>query len=213
MKKIRIVFLILIILLITGCAGTYNLKIDEDLSVKEELSVTVADKEENHLMLERLLSNEVDNKDDYSISNEGDNIKVDYKHEYSSIEEYLLESDLYKQLFDNVSYNTDDKEFSLSTSNILNLTNSNLNNAYDIKSLQINVITPLKVIEENADLTSENTYSWTLNQKTREKYMYITINKSAKLGRGTTIVLVVLVVAIALTAIIIVKRLSESKKI
>lgn len=213
MKKIRIVFLILIILLITGCAGTYNLKIDEDLSVKEELSVTIADKEENHLMLERLLSNEVDNKDDYSISNEGDNIKVDYKHEYSSIEEYLLESDLYKQLFDNVSYNTDDKEFSLSTSNILNLTNSNLNNAYDIKSLQINVITPLKVIEENADLTSENTYSWTLNQKTREKYMYITINKSAKLNRGTTIVLVVLVVAIALTAIIIVKRLSESKKI
>ena len=71
----------------------------------------------------------------------------------------------------------------------------------------------LKVIEENADLTSENTYSWTLNQKTREKYMYITINKSAKLNRGTTIVLVVLVVAIALTAIIIVKRLSESKKI
>ena len=213
MKKIRIVFLILIILLITGCAGTYNLKIDEDLSVKEELSVTVADKEENHLMLERLLRNEVDNKDDYSISNEGDNIKVDYKHEYSSIEEYLLESDLYKQLFDNVSYNTDDKEFSLSTSNILNLTNSNLNNAYDIKSLQINVTTPLKVIEENADLTSENTYSWTLNQKTREKYMYITINKSAKLNRGTTIVLVVLVVAIALTAIIVVKRLSESKKI
>lgn len=213
MKRIRIVFLILIILLITGCAGTYNLRIDEDLSVKEELSVTIADKEENHLMLERLLSNEVDNKDDYSISNEGDNIKVDYKHEYSSIEEYLLESDLYKQLFDNVSYNTDDKEFSLSTSNILNLTNSNLNNAYDIKSLQINVITPLKVIEENADLTSENTYSWTLNQKTREKYMYITINKSAKLSRGTTIVLVVLVVAIALTAIIIVKRLSESKKI
>lgn len=213
MKKIRIVFLILIILLITGCAGTYNLRIDEDLSVKEELSVTIADKEENHLMLERLLSNEVDNKDDYSISNEGDNIKVDYKHEYSSIEEYLLESDLYKQLFDNVSYNTDDKEFSLSTSNILNLTNSNLNNAYDIKSLQINVITPLKVIEENADLTSENTYSWTLNQKTREKYMYITINKSAKLSRGTTIVLVVLVVAITLTAIIIVKRLSESKKI
>ena len=43
--------------------------------------------------------------------------------------------------------------------------------------------------------------------------MYITINKSAKLSRGTTIVLVVLVVAIALTAIIIVKRLSESKKI
>ena len=71
----------------------------------------------------------------------------------------------------------------------------------------------MKVIEENADLTSENTYSWTLNQKTREKYMYITINKSAKLSRGTTIVLVVLVVAIALTAIIIVKRLSESKKI
>ena len=213
MKKIRIVFLILIILLITGCAGTYNLKINEDLTVEEELSVTLTNEASKYDEFDGLLKYKLKDNDDYELSIEEDNLKLDYKHEYSSIEEYLLESDLYKQLFDNVSYNTDDKEFSLSTSNILNLTNSNLNNAYDIKSLQINVITPLKVIEENADLTSENTYSWTLNQKTREKYMYITINKSAKLSRGTTIVLVVLVVAIALTAIIIVKRLSESKKI
>ena len=60
--------------------------------------------------------------------------------------------------------------------NCLNLSTSKLNNSYNIKNLQINVTTPLDVIEENADMINENTYSWTFDNTTKEKYMYLTFS-------------------------------------
>lgn len=214
MKKIKIVFLALLLLLITGCAGTYNVTIDEELAVKEELSITISGEAKNYEAFDELLRNEIEYLDDYKLTIDGDNLKLDYSHEYSSIEDYLLESQIYEQLFDNVSYNSDNKEITLSTGNIFNTTTSNLDNSYNIKSLQINITTPLNVIEENADKISENTYSWTIDNNTKEKYLYLTFNKSNKiLNRGTIIVLSVSILSIAIIAIIIVKRLSDSKKI
>ena len=214
MKKIKIVFLALIILLITGCAGTYNLTINEDLSVKENLSVNFSGEESSYDKINDLLRRENVKEDEYTLTTEGYNLKLDYTHEYSDIEDYLLNSLLYKQLFDSISYDSDNKEVALSTGNIFNLSTSKLNNSYNIKNLQINVTTPLDVIEENADMINENTYSWTLDNTTKEKYMYLTFSKGSNLlNKGTTIVLCVMVVAVAISAIIMIKRLSESKKI
>ena len=214
MKKIKIVFLALIILLVTGCAGTYNLTIDEDLTVKENLSVNFSGEESSYEKIYDLLKRENVKEDEYTLTTEGYNLKLDYNHEYTSIEDYLLNSLLYKQLFDNIAYNSDNKEVSLSTGNIFNLSTSKLNNSYNIKNLQINVTTPLDVVEENTDKISENTYTWTIDNTTKEKYLYLTFSKSNNLlNKGTTIVLCVMVVAIAISAIIMIKRLSESRKI
>lgn len=214
MKKIKIVFLVLIILLVTGCAGTYNLTIGEDLTVKENLSVNFSGEESSYEKIYDLLKRENVKEDEYTLTTEGYNLKLDYNHEYTSIEDYLLNSLLYKQLFDNITYDSDNKEVSLSTGNIFNLSNSKLNNSYNIKNLQINVTTPLDVVEENADKISENTYTWTIDNTTKEKYMYLTFSKGSNLlNKGTTIVLCVMVVAIAISAIIMIKRLSESRKI
>lgn len=214
MKKIKIVFLALIILLVTGCAGTYNLTIDEDLTVKENLSVNFSGEESSYEKIYDLLKRENVKEDEYTLTTEGYNLKLDYNHEYTSIEDYLLNSLLYKQLFDNIAYDSDNKEVSLSTGNIFNLSNSKLNNSYIIKNLQINVTTPLDVVEENADKISENTYIWTIDNTTKEKYMYLTFSKSNNLlNKGTTIVLCVMVLAIAISVIIMIKRLSESRKI
>ncbi|MBR4830420.1 MAG: hypothetical protein IKZ96_01460 [Bacilli bacterium] len=214
MKKIKIVFLALLLLLITGCAGTYNLNIDENLAVKEELSINFIGEASNYNKINDLLKREEVNEDDYTLVVEGDNLKLDYSHEYVDLEEYLLKSLLYRQLFDSISYNSDNKEVSLSTGNIFNASTNKLYNSYNIKSLQINVTTPLEVIEENAEKISENTYSWTIDNTTREKYMYLTFNKSDNLlNKGTVIVLSVSIIAIAIMAIIIIKRLSESRKI
>lgn len=214
MKKIKIVFLSLIILLVTGCAGTYNLTINEDLSVKENISVNFSGEESSYDRINDLLRREKVKEDEYTLTTEGYNLKLDYTHEYTDIEDYLLNSLLYKQLFDSISYDSDNKEVALSTGNIFNLSTSKLNNSYNIKNLQINVTTPLDVIEENADMINENTYSWTLDNTTKEKYMYLTFSKGSNLlNKGTTIVLCVMVVTIAISAIIMIKRLSESKKI
>jgi hypothetical protein len=214
MKKFKIVLLLLIVLLISGCSGTYNLKINDNLTVEENLIITLENEVDNYDKIDNLINSEVGNKKDYSISKDGNNLNVSYKKKYDTIEEYLLDSILYKQIFNSISYNSDDNEISLGARNILNLSTSDLNNSYDLKILQINVQTPLEVIDENADFVNENTYSWTINDKTQEKDMYLVFNKEKfVLNRGTIILISALGLVVIGLIIIIIKRLLDARKI
>lgn len=214
MKKIKILILLLVVLLISGCSGTYNLDISKDLSVKEDLNVVLENEAGNYDKLNNLFrSNNID-EDKYKITTEGSNLKVNYKEEYSSIEDYLLNSFLYRQLFENISYNTDRKEFSLGASNTFNNTNSKLNYGNSIKLLQINVNTPLRIIDENSDSSSDDTYSWTIDNKTKEKELYIDFSvKNRIFNLSTSLLLISFAFVIIVCIGIVVKKLLDSKKI
>lgn len=214
MKKIRIVLLLLIMLLVTGCSGTYNLNIDKNLKVKEELNVTLENEASSYEKLDSLLKSKKVDEKEYKLVTKENDLKVTYKHEYDSIEEYLLESLLYKQLFDNISYNTDRVDYTLEANNIFNLNNTKLDNSKNIKLLQINVTTPLYIIDENSDTNSENTYSWTIDNNTKEKDIFINFSiKDKKLNNGTIIVICSFVLSVLIILIILIKRLLETKKI
>ena len=214
MKKIKVLFLLLVLVLITGCSGTYNLKIDKDLSVKEELNVVLENEATSFEEFNSLLKNNKIDSNDYILVTQGDNLNLSYSHEYNSIEEYLLESKVYKQLFDNISYDTDRKDFTLEAKNIFNLDNPNMNNSKNVKLLQINVTTPLYVIDENSDSISENTYSWTIDNKTKEKDLYIEFSvDDRKLNTGSIIILSTIAISSIILVIIIVKRILNSRKI
>ena len=203
MKKFKIVLLLLIVLLISGCSGTYNLKINNNLKEEKNIIITLENEVYNYDKIDNLINSEV-----------GNNLNVSYKKKYDTIEEYLLDSILYKQIFNSISYNSDDNEISLGARNILNLSTSDLNNSYDLKILQINVQTPLEVIDENADFVNENTYSWTINDKTQEKDMYLVFNKEKfVLNRGTIILISALGLVVIGLIIIIIKRLLDARKI
>ena len=214
MKKIKVLFLLLVLVLITGCSGTYNLKIDKDLSVKEELNVVLENEATSFEEFNSLLKNNKIDSNDYKLVTQGDNLNLSYSHEYNSIEEYLLESKVYKQLFDNISYDTDRKDFTLEAKNIFNLDNPNMNNSKNAKLLQINVTTPLYVIDENSDSISENTYSWTIDNKTKEKDLYIEFSvDDRKLNTGSIIILSTIAISSIILVIIIAKRILNSRKI
>ena len=214
MKKIKVLFLLLVLVLITGCSGTYNLKIDKDLSVKEELNVVLENEATSFEEFNSLLKNNKIDSNDYKLVTQGDNLNLSYSHEYNSIEEYLLESKVYKQLFDNISYDTDRKDFTLEAKNIFNLDNPNMNNSKNVKLLQINVTTPLYVIDENSDSISENTYSWTIDNKTKEKDLYIEFSVDDRnLNTGSIIILSTIAISSIILVIIIVKRILNSRKI
>ena len=214
MKKIKIVFLLLIILIVSGCSGTYNIKINKDLTVDEELDVTLEKQADYYNNLNMLLENKGIDKKDYKVANQGEDIKLEYKHTYQSVEEYILDSILYKQLFDNISYNTDKNTYSLETSNVFNFNSPYLDNSHNIKLLQVNLTTPLNVIDDNSDSVSENTYSWTIDNKTKEKDIYIVFSANdKKINTGTIIVLITALISAIVLVIMVVRRLLESRKI
>ena len=214
MKKIKVVILLLIVLLVSGCSGVYNLEINKDLTVKEELNLVLDNESSNYDKINDLLNRNKTDDSEYKLVNEGDNLNLSYTRTYDSIEDYLLESPIYKQLFDNITYNTDRKEISLEASNILNLKSNSLNYSNNVRLIQINVTTPFKILEENSDLSSENTYSWTINNNTQEKDIFISFStNSNKLNTGTKIIIATMAVAAIIILIIIIKRLLESRKI
>lgn len=214
MKKIKVVILLLIVLLVSGCSGVYNLEINKDLTVKEELNLVLDNESSNYDKINDLLNRNKTDNSEYKLVNEGDNLNLSYTRTYDSIEDYLLESPIYKQLFDNITYNTDRKEISLEASNILNLKSNSLNYSNNVRLIQINVTTPFKILEENSDLSSENTYSWTINNNTQEKDIFISFStNSNKLNTGTKIIIATMAVAAIIILIIIIKRLLESRKI
>ena len=209
MKKFKFINLLIVLLLITGCSGTYNLNIDSDLTVKEELDVTLENEADKFDELNSLLFSKDVDKDDYKITIKGNDLVVNYKQEYDSIESYLLDS-----LFENISYNNSNNEIILETNNVFNLKNSLLDNSKNIKLLQINVSTPLTVLDENSDIISEDTYSWTIDSSTKEKNIYFSFSNGAKdLNNGSIIIISTFIICLIVIVIIIIKRMLDSNKI
>ena len=206
--------LLIIVFLVCGCSGTYNLKINNDLSVSEELNITLEDESSNYDSINDLfINNNIDEKD-YRIVIENNDLNVTYNNKYDSIEDYLLNSFLYKQLFDNISYNTDRKEFSLEASNIFNNNNSTLNFSNRIKSLQIKVDTPLNVVEENSDSSTDNSYIWNIDNKTKEKDLYLIFSVDNNIfTTGNILVFGAIIIVLIILVYSLIKRLQSSLKI
>ena len=214
MKKLKMFLLLIIVFLVCGCSGTYNLKINNDLSVSEELNITLEDESSNYDSINDLfINNNIDEKD-YRIVIENNDLNVTYNNKYDSIEDYLLNSFLYKQLFDNISYNTDRKEFSLEASNIFNNNNSTLNFSNRIKSLQIKVDTPLNVVEENSDSSTDNSYIWNIDNKTKEKDLYLIFSVDNNIfTTGNILVFGAIIIVLIILVYSLIKRLLSSRKI
>lgn len=214
MKKIKILIIILLLFIVTGCSGTYTLKIDKDLKVTEEANLILEDEASNYNKFSDLIASKNIDNSKYKMSIKDNDIEITYNDEYSNIEDYLLNSVLYKQLFNNITYETTNKEIYMEASNIFNTTNSKLNNSNNIHFLQINVTTPLEIIEENSDSSSEKTYSWIIDNNTKEKDLILNFYpKVYSLNIGSTLVLASFILVIIVLIIIVLKRLSESRKI
>ncbi len=214
MKKIKVLILLIAIILISGCSGTYNLTIDKDLSVEEKMNIVLEGKAEDYDKVVSLFTSNNIDSEKYKIITEEDNLNIEYKDVYNSVEEYLLNSFLYKQLFDSISFNTDRKQFSLEASNIFNNTSGKLNYSNKINKLKINVITPFEVIDNNADSIKDNKYTWVIDNNTKEKDAYIVFNVKGKiLSFGTILIICSFALVIIILISMVIKKMFNSRKI
>ena len=109
------------------------------------------------------------------------------------------------------------------TTSKINDINENIKNYYNFaiyisnvtnELLQINVNTPLRIIDENSDSSSDDTYSWTIDNKTKEKELYIDFSvKNRIFNLSTSLLLISFAFVIIVCIGIVVKKLLDSKKI
>ena len=214
MKRVKRFLILIFLSLLTGCSGTYSLKINKDLSVEEEVSYTVENKQDYYERLEKLFKDNNVSKDNYSLKEVEKNIRVNYNNKYNSIEEYIANSKLYKQLFEDIEYSNDTNEIELKTNTKLKLdsNNSNINNSFDIKLLNIDIETPLRVESENSDYNDDDVMRWILDENQTEKNISLTLSLTNSSSALYVVLLVFIIIAITVLIIYGVRRFLKFHK-
>lgn len=188
------IFLLLFVFILSGCSAEYNLTLNEDSTINENATILIENTNQNYENLLKLIKKKKIDKKNYKYLRDEDNIKVTYNKKYNNIDSYLLDSYLYKQLFDNIDIKKTNDKIKLSSK--VNLSREiiglNKDNIKDIKDLRININSKLPVISGNYDLTKDNLYSWTIDENTIEKNINITYKMVPSLVTKTSIIKVII---------------------
>lgn len=216
MRKIKILLLLLVILLFTGCTGKYDVSINDDLSVDENLYLELP-----NVDYEKTLSifkkNNID-KENYSVFVSSDSVIIKYKDSFKSIDDYILSSKVYHQLVDEIQYTRNDNYIDIYIDEKLKLKSEEeiglIGNSNDIDSLDINLELPFKVLNNNSDSFNKNTYTWNIENGDVDKKIFIQFNpnRSNNLSLQLVVFVVVIICSIIL-GVYIAKNYKEKHKI
>lgn len=191
MKNKKIILLILVILLFTGCSVNYDLYINGDLTVNEKVTASeVSDSLKTKTGMEpKNAANslyelyKIDGvKYSFTTSENNSVITSTATTSFKSLDDYeeYFKSDIIKEV--NItkkgSYITlkykQDVPLSVTASRSL---------IYD--SIAVNINVPFKVTENNADKVKGNTYTWYINKDGELKDIKITFNKDETINSKT----------------------------
>ena len=173
-KKLKIFIIGILLILVTGCSGNYNLKINDDMSVEEELYLTIDSSNNEYTKTLKIFKENNIPEKDYEVVLSDNNVRITYNKKYDSIEEYLLNSKVYHELIDEIQFNKSNDYIDLYVNQKLKLSNDNgikINgtNLTDLDVLQINIENPFDVNFSNAEIVNDNVYTWTIKKGDTEK--------------------------------------------
>lgn len=168
MKYIKRVLIILfLILIVSGCRVNYDVKINKDLSVNERViasektdrlkSRTNLDINQSVSYLYKIYKTKNMGEDEYSITSADNTTSVVVNNSYNSIKEY---SDNFKtDIFEESNIYEDNKHIIIDI-NQNALINSKASNRYVYDEIEVTFELPFEVINNNADKVNNNKYTW-----------------------------------------------------
>lgn len=173
-KKLKIFIIGILLILVTGCSGNYNLKINDDMSINEELYLTIDNSNNAYTKTLKIFKENNIPEGDYEVVLSDNNVRITYNKKYDSIEEYLLNSKVYHELIDEIQFNKSNNYIDLYVNQKLKVSNDNgikMNgtNLVDLDVLQINIENPFDVNFSNAEIVNDNVYTWTIKKGDTEK--------------------------------------------
>lgn len=168
MKKIKIFSLLLIVILLTGCSGNYDITINKDLTVDERAEITVDINGDESDLID--IINEKFGINNYKLEEISNNVtKITYNKKYDSIEEYLTTSVIYNEVVDRKRYNNNRKTIYLET-NTKELENNS--DYLNIDNVKVSIVSPLKIVSHNADEVINNNYIWNVTNNNAKSIIF-----------------------------------------
>lgn len=215
MRKVKYILLLVIILLFTGCNGEYNINLNEDLSINEEINFSIENKDDAYEKTLKLFENNNIDDSKYNVTQSEDYVNITYEEKFSNFEDYILNSKFYNLLIDNQDYKKDNK--SIYYRSFINLklddeSNTDLNNSYYITNLNINFKSPFKMKFNNADSLSDDTYTWNLSTNDTFKKINFSLDYLNK-NNGSIVLIILCVGILGVTAFVVITNYLKGKKL
>lgn len=199
MKKIKYLLLISIIFL-TGCTCEYNITINNDLSVSEEVNASetieyFANEYKHYNRSEALdnlweyMSNGFDYASKYKYNKNDNNTGIILTNNYDSFIEYKNETSIYNQYFDELDYEENDDIITIEAYGFNPYVEQDPTK-FAIDNFKLNITLPFKVLNSNADSINDNTYTWIIDKNTDSKRIYLQFDKSSNNSNLTLYVVI-----------------------
>lgn len=171
MKKLFLI--IFIVFMCFGCKASYELKINDDLSIDEKITGLEDDefyskyyKSTKSRVVNFVLATKqeyLDNLNFKVVEFSEDKLYGAYaKKKYSSIDDYLANSLAYQQYYEKMNIINNDGIIEISTDNKLNRNTQDFRR-YVVDEGTVSITVPFKVLDNNADRHSNNTYIWNVD--------------------------------------------------
>ena len=214
----KVLILIIIIITLTGCSGNYNLVINKDLSITEELELDIQNQEGLYEKTLKIFESQNIDSKKYDVKKTDENIKVEYKDKFDSIEDYLLNSKVYHQIFEDIEYNKKSSYIDLYVNKDLKLKNKyniiNGSNLQDLDVIQINITNPFKVTISNADIENNKVYTWKITKDDTNKKIQMQFKPSLDEFPYQTIIVTSVVLIVSIILIIrVLKRMKNRQRL
>lgn len=178
-KNIKILMLLIFVFLVSGCSVEYNLVINEDSSINEEV---VASENTNRLEAKTRLKGEQAFNYLYNMfKRDNEDISTNYSEKnsiaygtartiHTDIDDFA--SKFSSDIFEKVEVLRNEDEIILTTTQ-KDMIGTDLTTSYIYDNIEINITIPFKVIEHNADSISKNTYTWKIEKNQEKKTIKI----------------------------------------
>lgn len=184
--KNKIILLIVCLFLITGCDIKYDLVIDND-SFKENVTMSFLKSQTDYndvsiyLSNKTPISNNVGETRFYNAKIEESNAYYNLIYNYNHDVDTIRQSYFITNCYPNFNIQNSDDKIALSSGTGFRCINGD--DALQSDSVEINITTKLKVLDNNADIVNGNTYTWNIDKNNyQNKSLDMILQKSFDLN-------------------------------
>ena len=212
MKK-KILVILLICFLFTGCTANVNINIDKNNSVTEEVLLSQNIAELEGYGVSRYVDDEYEirlgsnNLPNYKVDilDDNENIMRKYSNSYNNIC-ILFKESVFKDYFDDITCTESNDTYEVVASSKYLSSGEN-----ELQSLSLNITLPDKAVSSNANEVNENTYTWKFDDEKEsklelkiKKYSNKTIDKQKgyKNSKDTKLSIAIIILLILVIAFI-----------
>ena len=186
MKK-KILF-ILVLVILSGCSVNANININYDYTVDEKINIAFSNlaavnydspKEYAKSYLDYYNPTINLKKYSYEVKEGNENSNVIFSKSTDSICDSINYSLFSQYLYDDIKCLEDEYYIEIKSSGEQLISQVQSKKVFNVEELVLNVELPVEAEENNADIVSENVYTWKYDQDTSvKKDIYLKINKS-----------------------------------